>query len=155
MADEFRFTCAEGHSWVSSNKIRSFCPECGKSTRRVAATSTSDEDMPKDKPRAITVKHVTRPKAKTTPEETQSQPPKETPKVPATRKPPARKPATKPAPKTTVARKAAPPLTQRKVAKRVSPPVAKKMPRTTRQAASKVKEEETMFTRMRKMAFGR
>ena len=76
--------------------------------------------------------------------------------MPTKRTPPARKPATKSAPpKRTVARKAAPPLTQRKVAKRVSPPVAKKMPRTTRQAASKVKEEETMFTRMRKMAFGR
>jgi type IV secretory pathway VirB10-like protein len=151
VADEFRFTCGEGHSWVSANKIRSFCPECGKSTRRVAALPGSDEDKPKEKPRAISIKHVTRPKSQPPPE-----PPKEPDKVPAKRNPPPRKPATKSAPpKTTVARKSAPPLTQQRVAKRVSPPVAKKMPRTTKQVASKTKEEETMFTRMRKQAFGR
>ena len=149
MADEFRFTCGEGHSWVSSNKIRSFCPECGKSTRRVAASSGSDDDKPKEKPRAISIKHVTRPKSQLPPE-----PPKEPDKVPVKRTPPPRKPAKKTA-SPNAARKSSPPLTQQRVAKRVSPPVAKKMPRTTKQVASKTKEEETMFTRMRKMAFGR
>lgn len=151
MADEFRFTCSNGHSWVSSNKIRSFCPECGKSTRRVTAPSEpSDSDKTTTKARTISIKQV---------KKKQAPPPVKEPLNVPTRKATS-KPANKPAPsaRKPVTRKpaSAGPLTQRKVTKtaRKNPVVGRKVPRTTKQSG-KTSEDSTMFSRMRKMAFGR
>ena len=155
MADEFRFTCSEGHTWVSSNKIRSFCPECGKSTRRVSSppggkppSSTNPGDPPQ--PKNLSIKHV-KVKKPTPPKTTKPPDPhKEEPKLPTRRAP--QKPPQKPPQKTP---SKGGPLTQKKApTTRKGPIVGKKIPRTTKQS-SKSAAEDTMFSRMRKMAFGR
>lgn len=148
MADEtFTFTCAHGHTFESGNRIRAFCPECGTSTRRAATPPTAGAPAPDrsadPSPRRTKVTKIVSPP-------THKEPP-----VPSTKKPaaPARKPAPparKPAPKTPP-----PPLNQAKAPRRAQPLVAKKHVTTTKQRLEKAAEAETMFTRMRRLAFGR
>ncbi len=153
--DEFRFSCPNGHSFISSNRIRAFCPECGTSVRRVASTPEQSPAKPA-KPKTLTVKKIVHKQA--------PQPQKEEPLPTSktTRKPPSkatqkpRNAPAKPPSRTTTKSKSAPTkiLAQKRVASKSAPRVATKIPRTTKQS-TKTADQETMYTRVRRLAFGR
>ena len=166
MPDEFRFTCPNGHSFVSSNRIRAFCPECGSNTRRNASSKPDPTPSPTANKKGITIK---RPVVKT--KEPPKPPVKESP-TPSTKK---ETPASVPTKRTNAtasgsahttrkpgsssnsrpsSKQTAKPLSQRKPPTKSSPKIARKVPRTTKQANTDV-QVETMFTRMRRHAFGR
>ena len=163
MPDEFRFTCPNGHSFVSSNRIRAFCPECGSNTRRNASAKPDPTPSPTANKKGITIK---RPVVKTKEPPTPSTKKETPPSVPT------RKRATTAAnsrgssrghtqnrtqsskPSQSQSRSHTTPLTQRKPPTKSSPKIARKVPRTTKQANTDV-QAETMFTRMRRHAFGR
>lgn len=156
MADEeFRFTCKNNHTWLASNKIRAFCPECGSSTRR-----TPQETAPQTtaKPGIKVVRPIPE---TTTQEEPNSVPTRttKTTKKPASKATPPRTPARKPQAKPAQAKTAPPPAShsvlQRRTTSRTAAPIVSTKKKLTTKQTNTTKEAETMATRMRRLAFGR
>ncbi|MGH2612656.1 MAG: hypothetical protein ACRDFB_06350 [Rhabdochlamydiaceae bacterium] len=148
MSDEvFTYTCKNGHTFESGNKIRAFCPECASNVRRITQTQSA---IDASTTRKIAIKQPINRKETTPP-------------VPVKRTPTTKKTVSKPAPKPrpkvpaqTTKSLAAPtanqPLRRKNPGKKAIPTMAKKVTTTTKQKNQNQNVPEPFASRMMRMA---